>query len=43
MAKIKDYCDKSYCLNYRFIEWDGGFIDKWLCDEHKEVKDEQQH
>lgn len=33
------WCHTRGCYRCRNVEWDGSFIDKWFCDNHKkEVK-----
>lgn len=36
--KIKTYCNMKDCINWKFIEWDGGFIENWICEKCMEEK-----
>lgn len=31
MQKIKIYCQTKDCSNYKKINWNGDFLQKWLC------------
>jgi hypothetical protein len=32
--KIKIYCHEKDCINFKYIEWSGGYIDRFFCHEH---------
>jgi len=38
--KLKILCHKRYCENFKIIDWNGEFIEKWFCDKHKKGKGE---
>ena len=34
--KMVEFCNQKDCIKMREKDWNGEFIGKWYCDEHKD-------